>query len=81
MKSTNLQKAEQLGNECGAHLLNRLPFCKTETEASSEIAAFLQALSNERGRDFRNSACNGAAAALADALLNGMNAIPGGFPK
>ncbi len=70
------RQAEQLGNERGEELLNRLLKCANQGEACPEIHCFLLALCNERGgHRYRTAVCSGVTTALVDVLLTGLKAI------
>jgi len=75
MKTSSLQKSEQLGSGCGEELLNRLLKCKSQGEASPVITDFLVALCDERGQKHRRAVCGGVAVMLVDVLLTGLDAI------
>ena len=74
--STAAPEAEQLGQECGAVLLDRLMACSSQAEAIPIISDFLVALGDERTTRFRRGAASGAATVLANILLAGLAANP-----
>lgn len=68
-------QAEQIGNECGTELLNRLLKCENQSEACQVIHGFLFALCNERRHNHNSALCSGVTTALVDVLLTGLKAI------